>query len=156
MKLRVILLSSVIALSSAALMAQEADIQARQKLFDEIKDEFKAIQDIMKSGNIDHAAVAGHAKAMKERFGQVGKHFTPGSDKGDTDAKPEIWKKMDKYKQRGQQAGAALDNLIKAAEKKQNEKALGAQIQNVGKSCKACHDDFRQPKEKSYKNKKGN
>ena len=31
--------------------------------------------------------------------------------------------------------------------------AIGAQLKEVGGACKQCHDDFRKPKEESYKNK---
>lgn len=68
--------------------------------------------------------------------------FGPGTDKGDTKAKPEIWTDTAKF-------NTAKDNMIKAvaefnaAAKSGNEAAFKAAFGNVGKTCKGCHDDFR-------------
>jgi len=68
--------------------------------------------------------------------------FGPGTDKGDTRAKPEIWSEADKFK-------AALDKnqaeMVKtiAAAKTGNLDALKASFSAAAPTCKACHDNFR-------------
>lgn len=68
--------------------------------------------------------------------------FGPGTDKGDTKAKPEIWAEMDKFN-----AGAKKmqDEMAKlnAAAKSGNLDAIKAAAGEVGKTCKGCHDDYR-------------
>lgn len=68
--------------------------------------------------------------------------FGPGTDKGDTKAKPEIWAEMDKFN-----AGAKKmqDEMAKlnAAAKGGNLDAIKAAAGEVGKTCKGCHDDYR-------------
>lgn len=68
--------------------------------------------------------------------------FGPGTDKGETRAKPEIWSEMDKFK-----AGASKlqeDALkLNLAAKGGNLDAIKAAFGEVGKSCKACHDAYR-------------
>ena len=68
--------------------------------------------------------------------------FVPGSDKGDTRAKPEIWTEMDKVKAgatKMQDAIAALNTAAKTGNLDQIKVAFG----DAGKTCKACHDDYR-------------
>ena len=68
--------------------------------------------------------------------------FGPGTDKGDTRAKPEVWTDMDKF--RGG-AGKLQEEAAKlaAAAKVGTPDALKAAFGEAAKTCKACHDDFR-------------
>jgi len=68
--------------------------------------------------------------------------FTPGSDKGDTRAKPEIWSDTAKFKAIGDKMNADAVKLVAAA-RSGNLDTLKAAVGPVGGSCKACHDDFR-------------
>jgi cytochrome c556 len=68
--------------------------------------------------------------------------FIDGTSSGDTRAKPEIWTEADKFK------AAALkmqDELAKlnAAAKTGNLDQIKAAFGEAGKSCKACHDNYR-------------
>lgn len=68
--------------------------------------------------------------------------FTPGSDKGDTKAKPEIWTDWDKFKSRMngfQMESAKLASVAKGGDMN----AIRAQFGDTAKTCKACHDDFK-------------
>jgi cytochrome c556 len=79
-----------------------------------------------------------------------GQYFVPGTDKPVPDskiasftaAKPEIWSQQDKFKAAAQNAGQQISALAQAA-KSGDEKAMRSAAGEVGKSCKACHDDFR-------------
>ena len=72
--------------------------------------------------------------------------FGEGTDKGMPQrAKPEVWKEAAKFK-------TAADTMVTevakldAAAKAGNLDAIKAAMGGVGKSCKACHDDFRAEK----------
>ena len=68
--------------------------------------------------------------------------FGEGTDKGDTKAKPEIWKESDKFQAAAkdfQDQAAKLD----AAAKSGNLDAVKAAFGDTGKTCKACHDNFK-------------
>jgi cytochrome c556 len=69
-------------------------------------------------------------------------HFGAGTDKGDTKAKPEVWSQMDKF--RGLM-GKMNEETAKLAQVARNGDlaALKVQFGETGKSCKACHDDYR-------------
>ena len=69
--------------------------------------------------------------------------FTPGSDQGaPTRAKPEIWKDAAKFKQHQDALIAASGKLVAAA-KTGTLDAVKGPFGDVGKTCGACHDDFR-------------
>ncbi len=68
--------------------------------------------------------------------------FGEGTDKGETRAKPEIWKESAKYKEAADKMQAEVAKLNVAA-KAGNLDALKAAFGPAGASCKACHDNFR-------------
>jgi cytochrome c556 len=68
--------------------------------------------------------------------------FGEGSDKGDTRAKPEIWKEAAKYKEAADKMQAEIVKLNTAA-KAGNIDALKVAFGPAAASCKACHDNFR-------------
>ena len=68
--------------------------------------------------------------------------FGEGTDKGDTRAKPEIWKESAKYKEAADKMQAEIVKLNTAA-KAGNIDALKAAFGPAAASCKACHDNFR-------------
>jgi cytochrome c556 len=70
------------------------------------------------------------------------KAFGPNTDLGDTDAKPEVWSQVDKFQAAGktlQENAAKLSAAAKTGDLAQIKAAFGA----TGKSCKACHDNYR-------------
>lgn len=68
--------------------------------------------------------------------------FSPGSDKGDTRAKPEIWSDTAKFKTVGEKLHADAVKLLAAA-KTGSLDSIKAAVGPVGGDCKSCHDDFR-------------
>lgn len=68
--------------------------------------------------------------------------FGEGTDKGETRAKPEIWKESAKYKEAADKMQAEMAKLNTAA-KAGNLDALKAAFGPAAASCKACHDNFR-------------
>jgi len=68
--------------------------------------------------------------------------FTEGSDKGETRAKPEIWKDAAKFKEAGDKLQAEATKLSAAA-KTGNLDNLKTAFAATGGTCKGCHDNFR-------------
>ncbi len=68
--------------------------------------------------------------------------FTDGSDKGDTRAKPEIWKDSAKFKEASDKMQAEMVKLSAAA-KAGNVDALKTAFGPAAATCKGCHDNFR-------------
>jgi cytochrome c556 len=68
--------------------------------------------------------------------------FIEGSDKGDTNARPEIWSQPDKFKAAAQKMQDATVKLAEAARTGKPD-ALKAAFGATAETCKSCHDDFR-------------
>jgi cytochrome c556 len=104
---------------------------------------------MMQEGKVawDDARVAGYGKDLKALVGlNIMRGFPPGSDKGKTHAKPEIWKNMKDFtkKMRAMQREAAkLGDLAQTKDRA----AIGKQIGVTGKACASCHDDYKTKEE---------
>jgi cytochrome c556 len=68
--------------------------------------------------------------------------FIPGTDKGDTRAKAEIWTDGDKVKGLAEKMQEEMVKFNVAA-KGGNIDTIKAAAGEVGKACKACHDNYR-------------
>jgi cytochrome c556 len=68
--------------------------------------------------------------------------FAPGTDQGDTRAKPDIWSDNAKFKANAERLQEQTAKLAAAA-KSGDEAAVKAAFGEVGKTCKGCHDQFR-------------
>jgi cytochrome c556 len=68
--------------------------------------------------------------------------FIPGTDKGDTRAKPEVWTEWDKVKGLAEKMQDEMGKFNVAA-KGGNIDTIKAAAGEVGKACKACHDNYR-------------
>ena len=68
--------------------------------------------------------------------------FGDGTDKGDTRAKPEIWKEQAKFKDYAEKMQAEMSKLAAAA-KTGNLDDIKPAVAATGKACKTCHDAYR-------------
>ncbi|RRJ82723.1 c-type cytochrome [Aestuariirhabdus litorea] len=145
MKLRPLVLglcASTLLMSPVALQAAEnnPNIVHRQGIMKIVGGHMGALKSILVLGFDAPQDVSYHAQGMMDALSHMGNSFPPGSDKGETKARKEIWEDMDTFKQRGKDLRMALEALNASA----NDKgaALDA-FKKVGKACKSCHDDFR-------------
>ena len=69
--------------------------------------------------------------------------FIAGTDKGETKAKPEVWKESDKFKAGAEKLQAESVKLAQVT-KTGDMAALKAQFNATAQACKACHDNFRE------------
>lgn len=69
--------------------------------------------------------------------------FPEGSDLMESKAKPEIWKEQDKFKAGAEKMQSEVTKLSAAA-KSGNLATIKTAFGAVGKSCKACHDNYRE------------
>ncbi|MEN9396129.1 MAG: hypothetical protein RLZ81_659 [Pseudomonadota bacterium] len=89
------------------------------------------------------AKVAADSAAVAEYMSKLPwAAFGDGTDKGDTRAKPEIWKEMGKFKEYSEKMQAEMTKLA-AASKSGNLDAIKSAVTATGGSCKTCHDAYR-------------
>ena len=152
---RTVVIAAALAVPLAAVAQQlkpEEAIRARQSIMRVIALNFGPLGK-MASGDaaFDKAKFQENAARIESVWSMnVGQFFIPGTDKPVsgakiatfTDAKPEIWQQMDKFKAVADQATQRVKALAEAG-KSGDEKAMRAATGELAKSCKACHDDFR-------------
>jgi cytochrome c556 len=68
--------------------------------------------------------------------------FIDGSDKGDTNARPEVWSQADRFRAASQKFEAATVKLAAAAKSGKPDE-LKVAFNATADTCKSCHDDFR-------------
>lgn len=68
--------------------------------------------------------------------------FVDGSDKGETRAEPKIWTEMEKFRAAAAKMQEEMAKLNVVA-KSGNIDSIKAAVGETGKSCKACHDNYR-------------
>lgn len=84
----------------------------------------------------DNAAVAeSMAKLPWAAFGE-------GTDKGETQAKPEVWKESAKFKEYADKLQAEMGKVV-AATKTGKLENIKAAMGPAGETCKNCHDAYR-------------
>src|SRR5687767_6065540 len=120
----------------------------RHEGMEDIGDAFKVLGREVKADAPNLEAVRTSAATVARLAPEVSRWFPPGTgpDVGKTRALPAIWQKPEDFaaKTRDFQAAAAkFDATAKAGD----VAAIKAGFGEVGKTCKACHDPYRDPKD---------
>ncbi len=139
------LLGGAMALPAAAQFAKPEDaIKYRKAAFTVMGTHFGRVA-AMANGRIpfDAKVAADNAEIanMMAKLPYAG--FGPGTDKGgETRAEPKIWTEMDKFNAGATKMQEEMAKLNVAA-KGGNLDAIKAAVGETGKTCKACHDNYR-------------
>lgn len=147
------MIASLAIAAAAAVLAAPASAQSFQKPEDAIKYRKAAFTVLaahfgplgaMANGRapFDAQAAARHGDAINLVSTLPWAGFGPGTDKGDTRAKPEIWSEQAKFKEHGDKMVAEVQKLGAAA-KTGNLDNLKAAFGPAAATCKACHDNYR-------------
>lgn len=119
----------------------EDAIKYRSATFAVMGHHFSRIGAVVKGEKpFDKNEVAANAAVVASLAHLPWQAFGPGTEGGKS--LPEIWKEMDKFKAGGekmQRAVADLNTAAKSGDLDSIKKAFG----EAGKSCKACHDNYR-------------
>lgn len=145
---------SLLALPALVSAQQDKDpnIDYRQKVMQSIGANIGAISDILKYSLPHTGNIQVHAEQMQQAASLVPSAFEKNIAEGLTDAKPGVWEEWDEFEEYAadlEDASAKLAEIAAGGE----VGATVAQVKKVGDTCKQCHDEFRKPKEESYKNR---
>jgi cytochrome c556 len=135
---------AVTAMPAAAQFAKPEDaVKYRKAAFTVMAAHFSRVG-AMVQGRVPFDAAA--AQANMEIANSMAKlpfaAFGPGTDVGDTRAKPNIWSENAKFTAAANKMAEEMAKLNTAA-KSGNLDQIKAAFGPVGGACKACHDDFR-------------
>ena len=90
----------------------------------------------------DAASAAANAELVASLAKLPFTAFGEGTAVGDTSALPEVWSQADKFKAAAAKLGEESTKLA-AAGKSGNLDQIKAAVGETGKTCKACHDNFK-------------
>jgi cytochrome c556 len=126
-------------------IAQAADdlgniVQHRQEIMKSLKEDMSALKKSVKDN--DAQAAATQAEKIQRRTENLTELFPPGSNVGDSEAKPEIWKRWADFEKIANSIPVKASTLAKAAASG-DPSALQSALTDVGNTCKSCHKDFR-------------
>lgn len=128
---------------SAQADAVEDAIEFRQGIFQGYKWYFAPLGAMVKGeAEYDAAEFTRRAKMLAVLAPMPLEGFIEGSDKGETDAKTEIWQQFDKFSAGFESLKANADALVAASETGDMAQIKPA-FMEVAKNCKGCHDNFR-------------
>ncbi len=117
----------------------------RHERMEEIGDALKVITRELKGDAPDLAQVRQGAGTIARLAPQVSGWFPPGTgpDVGKTEAKAEIWRKPEDFVAKAR-AFQQATQAFSAAAQGSDLAAIRSAYADLGKSCKACHDPYRE------------
>jgi len=125
--------------------ASENDIKYRQSVMKAVGAHTTAAAAILKNEVPHKGDLKAHARGLAELARIAGHVFPEGSDFGETSAKPEIWKKPAEFK-KGLTAFQSQAAAFATAAEGSDGKAMAGAFGALTKTCKDCHDTFREKK----------
>jgi cytochrome c556 len=144
-KIAMLGLAGVMTLGGTAALAADAEdaIKYRQGVFNAVKWHFGTMGEVVK-GNQDYNAedFARRAEIVAQLSKMTLEGFVAGSYEGDTDALPAIEQNWDKFEggmNKFTETAEALAVAAQSGDLAQIRPAFG----EVGKTCKGCHDNFK-------------
>jgi cytochrome c556 len=120
-------------------------MKERHQNYEKIGDAMKVISRELKGDSPDLAQVRANADVIAALAPQVKTWFPEGTgpDAGKTHAKVEIWQKPEDFAAKARDFETAA-SAFKTAAQGNDVEAIRAAQGNLGKSCKACHDVYRE------------
>lgn len=139
---------AIIALPAAAPASREAALKLmrdRHENYEKIGEAMKLVSRHLKSDTPDLTAIRAGARTIATFAPQIPSWFPPGTgpDVGKTDAKAEIWQQPQDFAVKAAAFNKAASDFYGAAQAT-DLAATRAALGNLGKSCKACHDLYRE------------
>ncbi len=121
----------------------EDAVEYRQASLSVLGTHFHRIGEVVKGDKpYDKAALENDAAVIEMMSKLPWSAFPEGSIVGDSKAKPEIWTQQDKFKSDADKMQAEVAKLSAAA-KSGDLAAIKTAFGSTAKSCKACHEDFK-------------
>ncbi len=136
-------LVAALGITSAAFASPIEDRQANMKAVGKAMGALAAIA--KKEAPFDAAVVNTNATTLANNVKESKAHFPEGSETGDKEtwAKAEIWQNKADFEAKADKSVEAAMQMAAVTEEANFGAALGA----LGATCKACHQDYRRPKQ---------
>lgn len=142
-------LAAVLAIASASAITLAHDgatgmVMQRMEAMKEIGKSMKSIAAMVKGDTaFDGAVVQASADVIAEHAKHMPHMFPEGSLDKPTEALPVIWTQWDRFTEIAGKLNTDAQALAEAGKSASSAKDILPQLAEVGKSCKACHQDYR-------------
>ena len=140
-------LMAVTMTTAPAFADDEGEIKYRKAVMKSVGGHMGGIAGILKGATANAANLQVHADGMVAMAGIAASAFPEGSDFGETTVLPVVWEKPAEFAA-AMKAFQDAANGMAAAAKTGDMAQVGAAMGPLGKSCKNCHENFREKKEK--------
>jgi len=134
-----------VSFTAPAMADGDGEIKYRQSVMKSVGGHMGAIAGILKGQTAHKAGLVAHADGMLALSGIAGSIFPVGSDFGETEALPAVWEKPAEFAKAVKMFQDAA-GALQAAAMSGDMAAVGMTFGNLGKSCKNCHENFREKK----------
>ncbi|ABI56512.1 c-type cytochrome [Alkalilimnicola ehrlichii MLHE-1] len=84
-----------------------------------------------------------HARILAEFTRDIPALFPEGSDVGDNDAREAVWSDRQTFEERAAETRDAAEAFYAVVREDGTDREIMAAFRDLGQSCRACHDDFR-------------
>jgi cytochrome c556 len=142
-RLRLIATCALMCLSTTSFAHEEAKgvVKERMDRFKENKEAMKAIK-----GNLsdDAAVIAQKASEIEAWANEMVNFFPEGSNQAPSEALPIIWKELGRFTELANANAKAAANLKTLAQSGADINTLINGFKALGKTCKDCHNDFKE------------
>jgi cytochrome c556 len=134
------------AISTAAIADEtNPDIIHRQGIYKIVGGHMTALRSsLLLNNEKTQGQLAFHAEGIVEAFKRMGDAYPESSKNGITKASPAIWEKPEEFREAGRNAFGAATNMLEVVQMDSGKREIMMAFRDLGASCKACHDDFRQ------------
>jgi cytochrome c556 len=136
-------MAAAVGIVATAASATDDPIETRRKLMQANGAAFYGVANGILKGEIpfDPVVAASVIRINNAVAYSFGDYFPEGSHEGDTKASPKIWEEMEEFQRYLTEFRAATDKARQAEPK--TLEAFQAAMNEVGETCKQCHDEFR-------------
>lgn len=144
MKVRILAVAAALAAFGAgAVVAADEPQVVRQEMMKKVGGAMGALAGIAKGEKpYDAEVVKASLTTMSEVAKAFPDQFPAGSESGhETEAKADIWEKMDDFKAKAAKLGADADTVL--AGLPADQAAVGAALGTLGPNCGGCHEVYR-------------
>ncbi len=131
-------------------------IEARQANFQDMGTALKTMKDEIGRDKPDTTTLFYAAKTLQSYTRNQANWFPEGSGPSfvkslsgheiETDAKSDIWEKPEEFQSAIDSFSKAVIQLLEATQS-ENAELIASEFRATGKTCKGCHDQFREPDE---------
>ena len=138
--------AATLALGAVGGAANTDAIKERQDAMSGVQDAMRSLAAIAKGeAPFDAAVVQKSAASIAEHLDEASRLFPEGSGEGDVEtwAKPEIWSNYSDFEMKMEGAQVAADAMKSVTDEAGFKAAMG----KLGGACRACHTDYRRPKQ---------